>query len=417
MLKKILILFYLLSFVLFACAKKIAPQNDPIVFSISDASLPNLSKDENGDILLSYVVQNDEQSSLWMSMLENNQWTSPELVAEGNNWFVNWADFPSVIKVDNKYVAHWLEKNGHGTYAYGVRYSVRDELGKWQAEQWLHLDTSPTEHGFVSLEAEHNQAHAIWLDGRHMHSDQHSSHSNHPKLESLEDISGMTLRYALIDSQGVVKQRQEVDSLTCDCCQTTSVLTDQGLVIAYRDRVVKSLSSEIRDIKVLRQVGGLNTDVWLPSTNTPVDNWDIQACPVNGPVLSANNNQVVLAWFTGVDEKSKVQVAFSDDSAQSFQSAITIDENDNLGRVAVDWLNSETIFISWIGTHSGKSALLYRIVTTNGNMGAVNYVSDIDLSRSSGVPQVAQVTESEILLTWTAVAESPSIQSKIITIN
>jgi len=175
--------------------------------------------------------------------------------------------------------------------------------------------------------------------------------------------------------------------------------------------------SEIRDIKVLRQVGGLNTDVWLPSTNTPVDNWDIQACPVNGPVLSANNNQVVLAWFTGVDEKSKVQVAFSDDSAQSFQSAITIDENDNLGRVAVDWLNSETIFISWIGTHSGKSALLYRIVTTNGNMGAVNYVSDIDLSRSSGVPQVAQVTESEILLTWTAVAESPSIQSKIITIN
>ena len=36
--------------------------------------------------------------------------------------FVNWADFPSLVVLDGgRLAAHWLQRNGSGTYAYGVR--------------------------------------------------------------------------------------------------------------------------------------------------------------------------------------------------------------------------------------------------------------------------------------------------------
>jgi len=396
---------------LFACSKQVSSesfQTHPV--EIQNASLPNLFKDKKGNVLLSYVTEDKDSSFLWVSNWENNSWSKPELVSSGDNWFVNWADFPSVIKADDKLVAHWLEKNDQATYAYGVRYSTRSLTGQWQAEQWLHTDTSPTEHGFVSLQAENKSVHAIWLDGRHMHYGQHASHDNHPKLESLDDIKGMTLRYAYINEQDKVVLREEVDSLTCDCCQTTTVMTEKGLVIAYRDRVVNSLESETRDIKVLRRING----EWLSAKNTPIDNWDIQACPVNGPVLASQNNKVALVWFTAANNQPKVQLAFSKDGAASFEKTLLIDGIGNIGRVAADWINTDSVLISWIGLQDKKTALLYRIVNTDGTMSETKSASEIALSRSSGVPQVAQIAKNKVLLAWTNAAESTSIQTKVI---
>ena len=387
--------------------------SDLKTLNIADASLPNLFVDNENNILLSYVTSSQDISSLWLVFLENDVWTEPELVASGNNWFINWADFPSVVKHDDNYFAHWLEKNGNGTYAYGVRYSVRSLDQTWTKPQWLHTDNSATEHGFVSLQPTTKGSHAIWLDGRNMQGADHDSHSEHAKTASLENIQGMTMRYAFINNQGQVNERTELDSLTCDCCQTTMVQTEDGVVVAYRDREPKNLTSEIRDIKILYNTSG----DWIESENTPVDNWNLQACPVNGPVLSANNNKLALAWFTAADNKPKVQVAFSNDNGQQFQDAIVVDESNNLGRVAVDWINADTIFISWIGMKDNNTALLYRIVTVDGTVGEIQTATEIDMSRSSGVPQVAQIGDNKILLTWTETGELPSIQSKVITIN
>ncbi len=44
-----------------------------------------------------------------------------QLVREGCNWFVNWADFPSAVVADNgDWLTFWLQKTGEGTYAYAV---------------------------------------------------------------------------------------------------------------------------------------------------------------------------------------------------------------------------------------------------------------------------------------------------------
>lgn len=385
------------------------------ISEIESASLPNLFKDADNNVLLSYVTTKDNVSSLWFAKWEQDTWGNPELVASGDNWFVNWADFPSVVNNRDNYFAHWLEKNGNGTYAYGVRYSMRTADGKWQEPNWLHTDNSATEHGFVSLQPNKSGMHAVWLDGRNMQGAGHDSHSKPTKANyhNSADVEGMTLRYAYINSVGEVEQRSELDGLTCDCCQTTMLQTAESVVVAYRDRELKNLESEIRDIKILYKT----SDDWIESANAPVDNWNIQACPVNGPVLSAKNNNLALVWFTAAGNKPKVKVAFSDDNGRNFQDAIVVDENNNLGRVAVDWLNAETIFISWIGMNANNTALLYRIVTIDGTVGEIHTAAEIDMSRSSGVPQVAQIGDNKVLLTWTKTGEQPSIQSKVIAIN
>ncbi len=380
---------------------------------INNASLPNLSRDLQGNVWLSYVTQEGEHSSLRLSKWQENVWSKPELVAQGNNWFVNWADFPSVVSNDSHLFAHWLEMNGEGTYAYGIRYSTRSVDGQWNKPLWLHIDNSTTEHGFVSLQPDKDGAHALWLDGRNMQGAGHASHSNSVIPKSLDDIQGMTLRYAYINNNAAVSKRIELDSLTCDCCQTTMIKAQDRIVIAYRDRVVTSPSTEIRDMNVMYNKSGQ----WQQSKNIPIDNWNIQACPVNGPVLSANANNVALVWFTAANAKPKIQVVFSDDNAESFKQAIDVDSNMNLGRVAIDWINAETVFISWIGMVESKTVLLYRLVSIDGIMSETQIASEIDMSRSSGVPQVAQIEENKILIMWTKAGEQPTIQSKVITIN
>jgi len=396
-------------------------QAEKLVSDLANASLPNLFRDNEGTVWLSYVSKDlDEQSdttTLWLRQWLGQEWSAAELVAQGDDWFVNWADFPSVVKRGDNFVAHWLQKNGSDTYAYGVRYAIKNSSKQWQEKQWLHTDTSETEHGFVSLSPEEKGVHAIWLDGRNMSGASDHGHTGHQesvntKPFSLDSIQGMGLRYAFIDNNGQINQRQELDVLTCDCCQTTSVLTAQGLLIAYRDRVIKDARNEIRDIQVLRQTD----NAWQAVKNIPIDNWNIQACPVNGPVLIADAEKVALAWFTAADNVPKVQVAFSADAGASFGPAHVVESDNNLGRVAAVWLDSGRVVIAWLGNKDSNTQLLYRVVEQNGNMLPTQSVALMDSARASGLPQIEKLADDKLLFVWTKSGEISSIQSKVITL-
>ena len=379
---------------------------------LSNASLPNLFKDSSNQIWMSYVTNEEKISSLWLSHWQGTNWSTPELVAQGENWFVNWADFPSVVTNADTFIAHWLQKNGSGTYAYGVQYANKLPGADWKMRGLIHADESPTEHGFVSLQPGKNGTHAIWLDGRNMQAD--AGHNSHAQTTNVADfdidsVQGMTLRYALIDQFGNVTDRQEIDNLTCDCCQTSAAETQQGLVIAYRDREVRDANTEIRDIKILRQT----SSGWIPALNTPVDNWDIQACPVNGPVMAANKNQLALAWFTAAQQKSKVQVAFSDDNGQSFSNPFNVDVENNLGRVGADWINDNAVVVTWLGMHNNQAELLSRIVKVDGDMQDIKVIEKIDMARGSGFPQVATIENNKVMYVWTQTGETPTIQTQV----
>lgn len=68
------------------------------------ASLPNLFKDADGEIWLSYITRDDDMAKLWFAHWQDNNWSEAELIAQGDNWFINWADFPSVIKTGDTFM-------------------------------------------------------------------------------------------------------------------------------------------------------------------------------------------------------------------------------------------------------------------------------------------------------------------------
>ena len=87
----------------------------------------------------------------------------------GDNWFVNWADFPSLATLpDGTLLAHWLRKSGPGTFTYDVQLAVsRDAGATWSEPLVPHRDGTESEHGFVSMAPEAGDRMCVaWLDGR-----------------------------------------------------------------------------------------------------------------------------------------------------------------------------------------------------------------------------------------------------------
>jgi len=76
----------------------------------SESSLPNLFASDNGTLYLSWVEKREKNKhALFYSIIKNESWTLPVIIAEGNNWFINWADFPSLTTfADGTIAAHFL---------------------------------------------------------------------------------------------------------------------------------------------------------------------------------------------------------------------------------------------------------------------------------------------------------------------
>jgi len=131
---------------------------------------PHLAGGDHVPIVLSWLqAQPGGGVALQHATWRDGTWSSPATVATGTDWFVNWADFPSVVPITaTTWLAHWLEQRPGSVYSYDVRLSGSTDGGRhWSQPASPHDDGTPTEHGFVSILADGGLARAVWLDGRH----------------------------------------------------------------------------------------------------------------------------------------------------------------------------------------------------------------------------------------------------------
>ena len=69
---------------------------------VNSGGEPNLFVSSQGEIYLSWVEYiNDTTDALMFSKIVNDTWTTPKEIARGSDWFVNWADFPSLVVYKN----------------------------------------------------------------------------------------------------------------------------------------------------------------------------------------------------------------------------------------------------------------------------------------------------------------------------
>src|SRR5690606_7712345 len=168
---------------------------------------------------------------------------------------------------------------------------------------------------------------------------------------------------------------------------------------AFRNRT----EDEIRDIYVSRFENGK----WTEPKAVHNDNWQIAACPVNGPMLSANGRDVVISWFTGVDDPGRAYVAFSKDAGRTFSAPIRVDDVATLGRVDVELMPDGFAMASWIELADRRAEFKVRRIQPDGTRGPAIKVADMATSRSSGYPRIAR-HGNELLFAWTdIVAATP----------
>lgn len=344
---------------------------------------PQLTVSARG-VLLSWIERVGDVAALKFSERKGDAWTTPRTVASGRDWFVNWADVPSVVRLaDGSLYGHWLQKSGSDTYAYDVRLARSMDDGRtWSPSFTPHNDGTKTEHGFASLfQMPGAGLGLIWLDGRAMK----SGHGEHGGGE-------MSVRGAVYDQKGKQISEAAVDLRVCECCPTTAAVTADGPIVAYRDRS----ATEIRDIFVSRLVAGK----WTEGVPVHRDNWQIAACPVNGPALSANGKTVALAWFTAKGDQGHNYVAFSTDSGKSFGKPVQLDDASALGRVDVALLDDGSAAATWIEFADGKSQFKMRRVRPSGERSPAITVSGLAAGRSSGYPRMARFA-NELIFAWT----------------
>jgi hypothetical protein len=366
----------------------------------ADSREPELFSTADGRVILSWVEKRGEKVyALRFAVRDASGWSEARTVAEGDDWFVNWADFPSVALADGSLAAHWLVKSGAGTYAYDVNVARSKDGGKtWGRAVVPHTDGTQTEHGFVSLlPLADGRLGAVWVDGRALK----DLKAGHEEEESPLPVS-MQLRYAAIDEEGRLSDEAVLDERICECCQTSAAMTSEGPIAAYRDRSAQ----EVRDIHfVRRQSGG-----WSAPRPVYEDRWQVKACPVNGPSLAADGRGVALAWFTGEGESPRVHVAFSTDAGASFGRPARVDDGEAMGRVDVLLLADGSALVCWMSGGAGGGANKVRRVAPDGTLGPVAVMARTDVSRSSGFPRMARLGDT-VLFAWTQFGKPSQVRT------
>lgn len=346
---------------------------------------PNLTATPAGDVVLSWIEPTATGHSLQFAVRKEDRWSESKQIAAGDDWFVNWADFPSVVVLpDGRMAAHWLVKSAKGTYDYDVHIALSADAGKtWSKSLVPHRDGAKAEHGFVSLlPRPDNRLSVFWLDGRAMK----------PKRAG-QPRGAMTLRYVEIDEGGELHNGALLDARVCECCQTSAAMAAAGPVVVFRDRSAQ----EIRDISIVRRVDGK----WTKPRAVCRDDWLMPGCPVNGPSVAAVGDQVVVGWFTGADGKGRVKLAQSFDGGETFGEPILIDRGAPVGRVEIVALPDGTTWVCWLTRLEKGAAVLARRVAKDGSLGKALTVARTGSARANGFPQLVR-SGDELVFAWTS---------------
>ena len=344
--------------------------------------------------LLSWVQkESDSLYSLQYAELLKGKWTAPKKINTGNDWFLNWADFPAIAENNGQILSHVLKKSSPKTFSYNIMLNWFNKgENSWKKDFILHHDATKTEHGFVSiLPYKKNSFFVTWLDGRNTGGGGHGNHDTHN--------GAMTVRAAEISAAGEIINKALLDNKTCDCCQTTAAITSNGPVVIYRDRT----DEEIRDMSIVRWVNGK----WTSPKAIFEDGWKIAGCPVNGPKAAAINNHLAVAWFTAANGMPKVNLMFSNDGGAHFNKPINISNIKPMGRVDVAMIDTENVLVSWMEAVENEAQIKAVKVHRSGKKSPPLTITSLKAVRKTGFPQMEIVGE-KVYFAWTSLQQNTS---------
>ena len=366
----------------------------------SGSITPNETVTPDGSVLLSWLERVNEGLALRFSIRGAKEWSTPQTVVARKN-FDTYAEAPPwVLMLPNRsLVSVWTEKlppvNGHPSEGDYLYISASSDSGKtWTPPAIVHSARNDGEHSFASLAVDnHDHANIVWLDSR----DYETKHT-------------YRLMSTLIASSGTIGDEQTVDDDVCTCCPTGLVKTSAGLLAAYRNHT----KEEIRDIYTVREESGK----WQPGTSLNNDGWHFNGCPVNGAALAQKGDEVAVAWYTGIEEKSSLQVAFSNDNGATFPVIKKVDggrgESRPMGRPTLAFSGSGSVLVVWMIHENGSSRLVAaQVQRQNAETRRVELAEGG--AESLGYPRM-QIAGSAALVSWGGAGDSKTVRTALLSL-
>jgi hypothetical protein len=133
-----------------------------------NSSEPQLTASNRG-IILSWVERAGAMAQLKFAERTSSGWSQPTTVASGGNWFLSYADPPTVLRrPDGTLIANWLISTNAKFEGSDLYVSSSADNGKtWTRPFMPHHDGTEQQHAFPSFfELPDKGLGVIWLDGR-----------------------------------------------------------------------------------------------------------------------------------------------------------------------------------------------------------------------------------------------------------
>jgi hypothetical protein len=367
-----LMVLVLASPVAFAQAVKVEPVANPAPQGSVEA---HWGSDADGSPLLSWIEPTSGGSfAMRYSFRHGAQWSQPRTIVANRHFFRQPAESPSLVSfTGGALLAEWVEVPESASEAEYIYISASKDGVQWTTPVMANQDRSPVQHALVSMVASSDQeASLVWLEA----------------LKGEDEPS--RLKRTVVSSSGKVLKEEILEPDVCTCCPTSIVRTARGLLVAYRGHTPK----DIRDIAVKLFENGK----WLPAKNLNPDNWEINACPVNGASAAAMDNRIAIAWYTEGGDKPRVQLVFSVDGGATFGKPIMVNTGDALGHASTALTQDGGAFVSWIEEGDKSSHVLARFVSAAGVAGPAVQVAE-GSTQSIGYPRLLQAGK-EIWIAW-----------------
>ena len=320
-------------------------------------------------------------------------WGETRTIAQGADFFVNWADFPVLAVQPDRLTAVWFVNNpgggrGHHEATYRALHSVSADGGAhWSAAQPITNESNSVE--FVALQPlRDGRLLVAWLDGR------------------VRDRQSLYARVLGAPGPDVL-----VDGSVCDCCQLSFVpTTDGGALLAYRGRT----KDEVRDMQLARFDG----QSWHRPAPLHADGWKIAGCPVNGPQLAECGDLIGAVWFTAANNQARVLARVSDNAGETFGPVMRVDRGRPQGRVDSVMLPDGTLVMTWLempGKETGQPGGVYlRALSLEGRLSEPQMIVPSGTSRLSGFPRMVLFGGRQLLLTCTQEGEPSSLRALLL---
>lgn len=351
----------------------------------STADYLQMTQDEQGNLIAWWVEEDEDSGKAFVHFSKsdnsNVEFSESIIIPESRDLNPgNGESMPKlIIKPDGTYVLIYTKrhKNSEAMFASGVYYAQSfDEGSTWSEPKPVHSDTNPdNSHGFPqAILMGNGEIGVTWLDGRH-----HLAHS--------------TMYFAKTNGREGFGNDKIIGGPSCQCCKISMYADDNGILhIAYRG----IRGDNIRDIQHITSED--NGDSFSNVSLVSDDNWQINACPHNGPSLSKSNSELHALWFTG-GEKPGVYYSNAKGDAQNFSSRQKLTDFGKHLYVASNTLSAIAMWEEPFQDEENSYTRIKMSQITTGNLISSEYLSPLKVE--AAMPYLLELNNGSILAMWT----------------